>query len=298
MNKRWFLVFMLLVSVLPGCAQTELASHVIKTSPVIGGGQSQGQFKVGKPYTVMGQRYVPQETYEHSETGIASWYGPGFHGRKTASGERFDMYELTAAHRTLQMPSLVRVTNLDNGRSLVVRVNDRGPFKRGRVIDVSKRAAELLGFKGAGTAKVRLDLLPEESLRIAEAARRGEDTRGVEVAVNERPAYPASQTATRPVPVPGHYTGGTFYPDPIVEQLDAIRTNMYVQAASFGNVDNAQHLTKQLASFGPARVKPALINQRQFYRVQIGPVSSVEAADALLQRVANAGYKDAILVVE
>lgn len=298
MNKRWFLVFKVIVAILPGCAQTELASHVIKTSPVVGGGQSQGQFKVGKPYTVMGQRYVPQETYEHSETGIASWYGPGFQGRKTASGERFDMNELTAAHRTLQMPSLVRVTNLENGRSLVVRVNDRGPFKRGRVIDVSKRAAELLGFKGAGTANVRLDLLPEESLRLAEAARRGKDTRGVEVAVNERPVYPIAQTAAQPAPVPGHYNGGTFYPDPVVKQLQVTETSMYVQAASFGSVDNAQHLTEQLASFGPARVKPALINQRQFYRVQIGPVSSLEAADSLLQRVANAGYKDAILVVE
>ena len=161
--------------ILGSCAEAELASHVAKTS--FPRQQAQGNFKVGNPYKVEGRTYTPKETYEFTETGVASWYGPGFHGKRTANGERFDKNELTAAHRTLQMPSLVRVTNLENGRSLVVRVNDRGPFKRGRVIDVSERAASLLGFKGVGTAKVRLDLLADESKAIAMAARAGQNTR-------------------------------------------------------------------------------------------------------------------------
>ena len=170
-----------LVLMLTGCAETEFASHVHKRLR----GPSQGNFKVGDPYQVGGTWYYPKETYQYSETGIASWYGPGFSGKHTASGETYDDNELTAAHRTLQMPSLVRVTNLDNGKSVIVRVNDRGPYMRGRVMDVSTKAASLLGFRNIGTAKVRLDLLPQESLQIAAAARAGLNTKGYEVAANK-----------------------------------------------------------------------------------------------------------------
>ena len=136
-----------------------------------GSGQP-GQYKVGEPYEIDGVQYLPHEDYKYSETGIASWYGPGFEGKQTANGETFDPDELTAAHRTLPMPSLVRVTNLDNGKSVVVRVNDRGPFANNRIIDVSKRAADLLGFTGVGTAKVSVEILSIESRAIADAAKK------------------------------------------------------------------------------------------------------------------------------
>src|SRR5512143_1050585 len=100
-----------------------------------------GTYKIGAPYKIDGVTYTPQEEFNHVETGVASWYGPGFHGKSTANGERYDQSERTAAHRTLQMPSIVRVTNLDNGMSTVVRINDRGPFARSRVIDLSRTAA-------------------------------------------------------------------------------------------------------------------------------------------------------------
>lgn len=135
------------------------------------GSGTPGAFKVGSPYSVNSVTYVPKEDYDYSETGIASWYGPDFEGRPTANGETFDPNELTAAHPTLPMPSLVRVTNIDNGRSVVVRINDRGPFANGRVIDVSRRAAQLLAFEDIGTARVRVDIMPIESRAIADAAR-------------------------------------------------------------------------------------------------------------------------------
>lgn len=167
---------------------------------------SVGRFKVGKPYTVAGETYVPQERYAHEETGIASWYGPGFDGKKTANGETFDQNELTAAHPTLQMPSLIRVTNLENGKSVVVRVNDRGPFHGNRAIDLSKRAAELLEFRNRGTAKVKIQLLGDESMAIAQAARRGIDTKGAEVAINKtgqlEPRFAAFQPAGHLAPEP------------------------------------------------------------------------------------------------
>lgn len=127
-------------------------------------------YKIGKPYQVMGVWYYPRVDYDYSETGIASWYGPGFHGKRTANGEIYDQMALTAAHRTLPMPSLVRVTNLQNGRVLVLRVNDRGPFKNGRIIDLSRRAAQLLDVERAGTAKVRVEILEAESRQLAAIA--------------------------------------------------------------------------------------------------------------------------------
>ena len=122
--------------------------------PVPKGG---GVYRVGKPYTVAGRVYVPEENINYSAVGLASWYGDDFHGRYTANGEVFDMNSISAAHPTLPLPSYVRVTNLANNRSIVVRVNDRGPYVGDRVIDVSVKTAELLGFYGHGVARVKVD---------------------------------------------------------------------------------------------------------------------------------------------
>jgi rare lipoprotein A len=129
--------------------------------PVPKGG---GTYRVGKPYTVGGRVYVPEEDVNYREEGLASWYGDDFHGRLTANGEVFDMDSLTAAHPTLPMPCYARVTNLSNGKSLIVRVNDRGPYHGNRLIDVSNKAAELLEFKGNGVARVRVEYVARAPL--------------------------------------------------------------------------------------------------------------------------------------
>lgn len=174
--SAWLVAACLPAFLLAGCAETNLASHYAKQMTWPGEQTPNSTYKVGKPYRVGSDWYYPSEDFSKTETGVASWYGPTFHGKRTANGEIYDQNELTGAHRTLQMPSLVRVTNLENGRSIVVRINDRGPFKKGRVIDVSKRAAELLGFINQGTARVRLEVLEKESRKIATAAQRGMDT--------------------------------------------------------------------------------------------------------------------------
>jgi rare lipoprotein A len=122
--------------------------------PVPKGG---GRYLVGKPYRVAGRKYVPRHDADYTATGLASWYGSAFHGRKTANGEVYDVAALSAAHPTMPLPSYARVTNIKNGRSIVVRVNDRGPFKRNRVIDVSESVAKILDFKRAGTARVKVE---------------------------------------------------------------------------------------------------------------------------------------------
>jgi len=154
--------------VLANCASSgNFASRVdprygVSTSPrVVAFGEpvpkGGGTYRVGKPYVVAGRVYVPEEDVNYREEGLASWYGDDFHGRLTANGEVFDMASLTAAHPTLPMPCYARVTNLGNGKSLIVRVNDRGPYHGNRLIDVSNKAAELLEFKGYGVARVRVE---------------------------------------------------------------------------------------------------------------------------------------------
>lgn len=318
---------------LAACAETQFGANMIKQATK--DSRSQGAYKVGTPYLIDGQEYYPQENFEYTEVGVASWYGPGFHTKQTANGEQFDQNELTAAHRTLQMPSLVRVTNLDNGRSVVLRVNDRGPYSRGRIIDVSSRAADLLGFKGKGTAKVRVETLPAESRRIAEDARAGKDTRGYEIALNgnPRPAQPnqpvtlyPSQTAisvqttsaddtmgaarlasveavsldpSRLQPVPGHIASdGRFMPSPVVTQKPVVSTNIFVQAGAFSDSANAQRLSDRLASLGSAKVYPTTVSGKSFYRVRIGPFASVAHADAALGQVLTSGINNAMIVVE
>lgn len=316
--KRIFpLVLICVLSLfLTACSEIQLGSHVYKqfNRP----DTSKGAFRVGKPYEIQGKRYYPKETYSYVEAGVASWYGPGFHGKKTANGEQFDQNELTAAHRTLQMPSLVKVTNLDNGRSIVVRVNDRGPFAHGRIMDVSKRAAELLGMIGKGTARVRLELLEDESRALASAARNGKMTKGAEIAYNKygqlEPRYQLTPSGPVMSDIPqkesdimqtaqagsvaGHIHNGQFYPNSDVGRSAPVATKLYVQAGSFGNHGNAVMLSQKLESIAPASIVPTQYGDRMLYKVRLGPMSDVAEADKALAKVLANGQSDAMIVVQ
>ena len=149
--------------------------------PVPKGG---GVYRVGSPYMVAGRVYVPEENPHYSAVGVASWYGEDFHGRATANGEIFDADSLSAAHPTLPLPSYVRVTNLNNGRSLIVRVNDRGPYAANRIIDVSRKTAHLLGFTVRGTAWVRVEY-------VGRAPMEGSDDRVLEATLRQNAPAPA-----------------------------------------------------------------------------------------------------------
>ena len=172
-----------------------------------------GVYRVGKPYVVAGRTYNPQETTNYKTEGLASWYGTDFHGRLTANGEVFDMESITAAHPTLPLPSYVRVTNMANKKSLIVRVNDRGPFHGNRVLDVSHKSAQLLGFKETGVARVKVEYVGQAALegsddsRLMATLREGEPAPSpVQVAsigrTNLNLPQQASQRLAGPVPVP------------------------------------------------------------------------------------------------
>lgn len=316
---------LLLVPVLASCSRIELASHFGKK--LVASEKSKGHYKVGRPYTIKGKRYYPSVDYAYNETGIASWYGPGFHGKATANGETYDQNELTAAHKTLPLPSIVRVTNLENGKSLIVRVNDRGPYAHGRIIDMSQRAAQLLGFRNKGIAKVRVEVLESESIMVANAAKSGQDTRGMEVPMN-KPSYRSpnirmasartpAQPSKKPQPVqkvaqttlqakdksgastsiPGHVKNGNFYPDAMVSEYAVGSPKVFVQTASFSERSSAMKYASGLRSFGRAQVHPVTVEGSKFYRVRL-PAPNVDQADMLLSRLVNEGYKNAMIVVD
>jgi rare lipoprotein A len=194
------------------CAALLLMALVAGCASHRGGGggasASVGRYKVGAPYTIDGVTYVPKEEFNHTEIGIASWYGPGFHGKYTANGEVYDRSDRTAAHRTLQMPSMVRVTNTDNGLSTVVRINDRGPYARSRILDVSRATAEELGMLRNGTAHIRIDQLPAESVAVKEVAMNGGGPAEQEAAAARvssgrgTPSQPTVAVAQAPPPPP------------------------------------------------------------------------------------------------
>lgn len=280
------------------------------------GGLKGGTYKVGKPYQVHGVWYYPAEDYNYDETGIASWYGPGFHQERTANGETFDQNDLTAAHKTLPMPSLVRVTNLDNGRSITIRINDRGPFAAGRIIDMSRRGAQLLGYEREGTAKVRVQVLADESRAIAAAARANAP---LDVAESGPPPATAPRAKveivglaapTTPPPherppveaprtIPGETRDGRFMPAPVVSQGQATPgRQIYVQAGAFTRMENARRLQGRVSSVGSAKISEAKVGGTRFYRVRLGPIDSVDHADSLLSKMIEAGNTDARVIVD
>lgn len=286
-----------------------------------------GIYKVGQPYQVNGVYYYPSEDLTYNETGIASWYGPGFHTKDTANGEFYDENLLTAAHKTLPLPSIVEVTNLDNGRVITVRVNDRGPFVNNRLIDMSRRSAQLLGFEQAGTAKVRVKILVPESLQAQAIAKRGNGPQEPGPIVAELPASvtrtpvtsvalapldgakiaPPPPVKTSPIPVPKvQDAGGALANLPPVDQplpetvrIAAVKNSqIYIQAGAFANGNNATKMKAKLDQLGPVVVSGARVNGLDIYRVRIGPIATVEEADAVLTKTQGVGVGDAKIVVE
>lgn len=205
-------------------------------------------------------RRPPPPVVGGRQEGTASWYGPGFHGRQTANGEIYDQYELTAAHPSLPLGTRAMVTNLSNGRAVEVRVNDRGPFVGGRVIDLSYAAADAIGMVGPGTAPVRVEVL--------------------ELATGRR----AARRAPRPVPVAARVPS------------DLPRATFVVQVASFTDPGTAEHLRRSIAvRFPDAYVDPLETTDGRYHRVRIGPYPMRAVAVARAELVNRLGYPAIIM---
>ena len=253
-----------------------------------------GIYKIGTPYEIEGEWYYPQEDATYDKTGIASWYGPKFHGRRTANGEIFDMDLLTAAHPTLPMPVRAKVTNLENGRSLVVRINDRGPFAKDREIDMSRHAADLLGFKEKGTAKVRVQYLGRAPLydSAGRLIKRQEPDRFIA----DKPVTPKedSKVAAAPVaPVDVRSSDGKRLLKPVA---DVEEKRYAVQVGVFSQRENAVALQSRLAAFAPVKIVEVEMGGATLYRVKMGGANIRADARLTLERLVAAGHTDAVII--
>jgi len=229
-------------------------------------------------YDVNGQRYtILASADDFVERGVASWYGPDFHGHNTSSGEVYDMYAMTAAHRTLPIPCYARVTNLSNGRSVVVRINDRGPFVANRIVDLSYSAASRLDIVRTGTAFVELRTISAGEARSAPEQSTAATTMPP---ATEPAAAPAADAALSP----------TSMSEPATVAL-------YIQIGAFADPANAQRVLDRLQSSGVPHVfsVASSTSGRTLRRVRIGPIATVEEFDALAARLAALGYPEARL---
>jgi rare lipoprotein A len=316
-----------------GFASAALDPFAGKGSPYYRGSKipyGGGKYFVGKPYQVAGRWFTPHEQPGYEKSGMASWYGEAFHRRKTSNGEYFDMNTLTAAHATLPLPSYVLVTNLENNRNVIVRVNDRGPFVGTRVIDLSKRAADVLGYRAKGTAHVRVKLIGpapsqdsmEHVVAMNDAMRQGAgmqqliamsgdlsaDASPSQVAMNDSaaadaPTYDDAQMADASAPVarPRNLPFALASAQRPLEQVDyqpqvQAPQAFVVRVGVFHDLANAQNAYQAIESFGPAKIVRAVGANGPLYRVEMGPLDNAADAQAALTTAQGAGFEGAKLI--
>ena len=240
-----------------------------------------GYVKTGNPYQIAGRWYYPLASADgYNETGTASWYGTKFHGKKTANGERYDMHAMSAAHKTLPMPTMVRVTNLNNGRSVVVRVNHRGPFVKSRVIDLSYAAARALGYDNEGTAPVRVEALGSNSMLASSNSR--------QVTQKQPPSPAVPVAATSRVSASNQASFKIAHPGA-----------MYIQLGAFSSTANAKRLTAELQGAYPSvGIYARNGGYSEIYRVRIGPFNDEKNIETNVLSLQQQGYTNAIVVIE
>ncbi len=264
-------------------------------------GKSGGILKVGKPYQVAGRWYYPSHQPDYDQIGMASWYGDDFHGKRTANGETFRMAALTAAHPTLPLPSLVKVTNLDNGRSILVRVNDRGPYRGGRIIDLSKETARLLGFSGAGVAKVRVQYHGNAPLDGGDGAERkylaAQSWYRPKVASANAESAVAAASASWQAETEKQsaVTGSIVAAADAVGGDQPVAGKFVVQVGSFRSEANARRVAQRLKSVGRIRITPEQRGGALIYIVTVGPFGANGDARDKLRSIVDLGISDAVV---
>ncbi|NRA29014.1 MAG: septal ring lytic transglycosylase RlpA family protein [Parvularculaceae bacterium] len=275
-------------------------------------GQPNPHVKVGKPYQVNGVWYVPKAEPSYDRLGFASWYGPGFHGRLTANGEVFDEDRLTAAHPTLPLPSIVEVTNPQNGKRLKLRVNDRGPFANNRILDLSKEAARRLGTQKAGVATVRVRYIGPARIEDA-ITRTGERERGQSLAAATRP-LPTLKPFTEPENlrdeadiILADLDPSILDRDPVFVTLpppepapyaQAVSGTFFVQVGAFSSADNAASAVSRLPNDRPVALHSRRRGGASLTLVRMGPFANEAGAEAALSQAKSLGFADAHVVQE
>ncbi len=262
-----------------------VAKQSTKTFPVDPVPRQEPLSKYGNPasYVVFGKTYRTLSSSQgFVQRGIASWYGKKFHGRRTSSGEVYDMYGMTAAHTQLPLPTYVQVTNLKNGKQVVLRVNDRGPFHGNRIIDLSYTAASRLGIIKEGTGLVEVRALDPRNYRLAQNR---EPNNSATTKVEKKAAYIDDNTADTA---------------PEAATVSKLNPRVFVQVGAFGERENANQLVSQLSelNLGKVSISSVVKNSRQLHRVRIGPLATVQSADDTVAQLSAMGMSDHRVVIE
>lgn len=246
-----------------------------------------------KPYNIYGVDYSPRtDLMEYKETGIASWYGHKFHGHLTSNGETYNVFAMSAAHKTLPLPSYVRVTNLDNGKSAIVRVNDRGPFHQDRVIDLSYSAAYKIGMMGKGTARVQVELLASPAMTSQESYAMGLGSRSnqfEETTIASNPASPRPGSVAAPVAMPTVVAPTSVAAAPAGSKV----SGCFIQLVASGNREKLQQLGADLQQ--QWSVSTQINDGNGIFRLLAGPMPSAAEANSWLERFRSAEYPSAYI---
>lgn len=306
MSQKFFHLFPILACCfLAACSSTEREIRVTS-----GPCTSAPKKATSRPYQIKGIWYYPQPHFEYEDEGIASYYGGGdvFHGRPTATGEIFDMNGVTAAHKTLPLPCMAEVTNLENGRQITLKVNDRGPFVEGRIIDVSRRVAQLLGFEGKGTAKVRVRTLILESLALnkmspdmsaspAMLADASSSAAPLKLTPASAPAVVAAPALTSAPAATLRPTLASVSDSPSLSSPSPLSTGIFVDVGGFESHTHAATASKKLAGMARSPIQPIAGRGAQ-HVVRIGPLAGLSRANQLLDLLSEAGHHTARIVIQ
>ena len=299
-NSRniFFITFLILIQ---GCTSSiEVAANLGKKYLIPKEEKKRIQkpiYKIGKKYNVGGKYYYPKKDLYYNKTGIASWYGPKFHGKLTANGEIYNQYALTAAHKTLPLPSAVKVTNLKNNKSIVLRINDRGPFVNDRIIDLSSKAADILDLKREGTGLVRVQILREKSLYLEKLAKQGsfpeindlKETELPNIKIPSKVAVKIKDTKNQKI---------------VTKKINYNLKNLnkeykiYIKLASFSSKKNAEIMKKKVSYIDKVKIYKIYKLNKTLYQVKAGPFLSVEKVDQLHSLLLQKGMQGAKIIIE
>ncbi len=293
--------FVIILFLIQGCTSSiEVAANLGKKYLIPKEEQKRIQrpiYKIGKKYNVGGKYYYPKKDLYYNKTGIASWYGPKFHGKLTANGEIYNQFALTAAHKTLPLPSAVKVTNLKNNKSIVLRINDRGPFVNDRIIDLSSKAADILDLKREGTGLVRVQILKEKSLYLEKLAKQGSFP---EIADLKKTALPKITVPNKVAVKIKDSKNQKIISKKINYNFKNLNKEykIYIKLASFSSNKNAEKMKKKVHYIDKVKIYKIYKINKILYQVKAGPFSSVEKVDQLHSLLLQKGMQGAKIIIE
>ena len=299
-NSRniFFITFLILIQ---GCTSSiEVAANLGKKYLIPKEEKKRIQkpiYKIGKKYNVGGKYYYPKKDLYYNKTGIASWYGPKFHGKLTANGEIYNQYALTAAHKTLPLPSAVKVTNLKNNKSIVLRINDRGPFVNDRIIDLSSKAADILDLKREGTGLVRVQILREQSLYLETLAKQGSFPEIYDLKATELPNITIPSKVAVKIKDTKNQKIVTKKINYNLKNLNK-EYKIYIKLASFSSKKNAEIMKKKVSYIDKVKIYKIYKLNKTLYQVKAGPFLSVEKVDQLHSLLLQKGMQGAKIIIE